>query len=199
MALLALPPLTTGAGLVIYIVAGLSLPLAVGLVALIGLGVTWIVWRQTPATIRPILKHRAMVGLQAGIIATIAYDVCRYIFVTFLHFSFWPFDIFSIFGRLLIGDSAPATIAVAVGVLFHYANGIGFALGYVLLFRRPSIVTGLIWAAVLELFMVSLYPGWLGLKALDEFLSVSIFGHVVYGTVLGAFTRRRLSPSTRDT
>ena len=57
---------------------------------------------------------------------------------------------------------------------------------------------GLAWAAVLELFMVSLYPGWLGLKPLDEFLSVSIFGHIVYGTVLGSVARRGLQEQSSD-
>jgi hypothetical protein len=47
-------------------------------------------------------------------------------------------------------------------------------------------LTGVAWAALLEVFMVTLYPGWLGLRALEEFLSVSIVGHAVYGVVLGA-------------
>jgi hypothetical protein len=38
---------------------------------------------------------------------------------------------------------------------------------------------------MLESIMVSIYPSWLGLKALDEFLSVSILGHVIYGAMLG--------------
>jgi hypothetical protein len=43
--------------------------------------------------------------------------------------------------------------------------------------------------------MVSVYPGWLGMKALDEFLSVSITGHVAYGLVLGWLARSLLRSS----
>lgn len=44
--------------------------------------------------------------------------------------------------------------------------------------------------------MVSVYPGWLGMKALDEFLQVSIFGHFVYGIVLGYFAKRGVKSET---
>ena len=40
----------------------------------------------------------------------------------------------------------------------------------------------------LELCMACLYPQWLRIKAFHEFLEVSAFGHVVYGTVLGILT-----------
>jgi hypothetical protein len=113
--------------------------------------------------------------------------------VTVLHFTFWPFDIFSIFGRLLVGDNAPTAITTGVGILYHYANGIGFAIAFVFLFRRPGVLSGLVWAAMLEFFMVSLYPSWLNLKALDEFLSVSIVGHTIYGLVLGSVARYGVS------
>jgi hypothetical protein len=41
----------------------------------------------------------------------------------------------------------------------------------------------------LELCMVSIYPGWLEMKALNDFLHVSIVGHLVYGTVLGYLSK----------
>ncbi len=128
-------------------------------------------------------------GFKAGILATVAYDASRYIIINVLHLTFWPFDIFSIFGALLIGAGAPAVLREATGILFHYANGIGFSIAFFFLFPRPGIRFGLLWALVLELFMVSLYPGWLGLAALDEFLSVSILGHFAFGATLGLVAR----------
>lgn len=41
------------------------------------------------------------------------------------------------------------------------------------------------WALVLEALMVTFYPGWLDVRAFDEFLTVSVLGHVVHGSVLG--------------
>jgi hypothetical protein len=43
---------------------------------------------------------------------------------------------------------------------------------------------------MLEVIMVSLYPGWLNLAAIDEFVSVSVVGHAVYGATLGILARR---------
>lgn len=189
---LAFLPLTTGIGLVVYILSGVSLPLATAFVGGFAFATAWAIWRRTPLVIRPMLKHRAMIGFLAGIAATIAYDLCRLVFVKLLSLTFWPFDIFAIFGRLLVGNGAPEVVVEGLGVLFHYANGIGFALGFVFLFRRPSLLKGLLWAAVLELFMVSLYPGWLGLKALNDFFSVSILGHTAYGLVLGGISQKSL-------
>jgi hypothetical protein len=44
---------------------------------------------------------------------------------------------------------------------------------------------------ILELAMVTVYPGWLDVKALNELISVSVVGHIVYGVVLG-YTARKL-------
>ena len=62
--------------------------------------------------------------------------------------------------------------------------------GCICLPGRPSgPVAGVAFALGLEACMVLLYPQWLRLQAVDEFLQVSIFGHVVYGVVLGFAAR----------
>jgi hypothetical protein len=137
----------------------------------------------------PGARTRIARGALAGVLATGAYDLCRLVVVKVFGFTFWPFDIFTRFGHLLLGHSASPTAAAAVGTAYHYTNGIGFGIAYVLFVRRPNIRTGLVWAAVLETFMVSLYPGWLDLKALDEFVSVATVGHIAYGVVLGSVSR----------
>ena len=117
--------------------------------------------------------------------ATLAYDLCRLAIVHVFSVEFWPFDVFTRFGQLLVGDSFPSPLVTMVGTVYHYVNGIGFAVAYVLFVRRPRVLTALLWAGVLETFMVSLYPGWLDLKALKEFISISVAGHLAYGLVLG--------------
>jgi hypothetical protein len=184
--LMSVPFLSTGAALAVFILTGISLRTGMAAAAILIAGTVVLarVWLPEPS--RSLARSRAVIGAGAGLLATAAYDLCRLGVVTFTSINYWPFDVFSCFGRLLVGEAAPASMAIAVGTGYHYLNGVGFAVAYTLLVRRPGILTGVAWAALLEVFMVTLYPGWLGLRALDEFLSVSIVGHAVYGVVLGA-------------
>jgi hypothetical protein len=182
-------PVATGAGLFVHIISGVSLVLAALAIGLTGLAGALVFLMRVKRSVRRNIRKRVLFGILAGIIATSCYDLFRYLLVTYLDFSFWPFDIFTIFGQLLLGqDSSPLLITVA-GILYHLANGIGFSIAFFLLFRRPNIFYGLAWALMLESIMVSIYPSWLGLKALDEFLSVSILGHVIYGAMLGTMAQ----------
>jgi hypothetical protein len=188
--LIGLPFLSGGAALVIYIVAGASLPVGIVAVLIVTGAVVLLVWRRLPRHEARAMRARAARGVAAGLAATLAYDGCRLAVVSAFGLSFWPFDTFVRFGRLLVGNGAPPALAIAVGTAYHYANGLGFAVAYVLFVRRPGILSGVLWAALLESVMVSLYPGWLGLRVLDEFLGVSAVGHLAYGIVLGAVARR---------
>jgi len=54
----------------------------------------------------------------------------------------------------------------------------GFALAFaVLAGDRSGVPLGLIWAFVLEALMLTFYPGWLDIRAIHEFATVSILGH----------------------
>src|SRR5579859_7034093 len=117
---LAILPLSTGAGLVVYILTNISLTVGVVVVAIFGLAAGYFVWRRASERNRDLFKHMALVGFWSGLLATLAYDACRYVVVTFLHFTFWPLDIFTIFGRLIIGSSVPLWVITGVGVLYHY-------------------------------------------------------------------------------
>jgi hypothetical protein len=187
---LAVLPLATGVGLVVYILAGISLWLGVGVSMLAGIGAAYIIWCGASPNIRSTIKRRALVGIVAGLVATLAYDLSRYLLVTAFHFTFWPFDIFPIFGRLLVGKQSSRIVLATIGWLYHLTNGTGFGVAFMFLFRKPNLLTGLLWAAILEFCMVTLYPSWLGLKAVNEFLGVSVVGHVAYGAVLGLTASR---------
>lgn len=76
-------------------------------------------------------------------------------------------------------------------------NGVGFGVAYVILFRRPGPLTGMVWGVCLELCMAFLYPSWLRITQLNEFLGVSAFGHVIYGAVLGVVARQMLKERQR--
>ena len=185
--------LATGASLVIYIVSGVSLlgATAVSIATVAGFG-RWR-WLQLAPAERIEMARTLKLGVLSGALATAAYDVFRYLIIEVFAISFWPFDIFTHFGRGLVGADAPAVLVTAAGVLFHIANGVGFATAYTVAFGRAGWMAGIAWAMCLEVMMVSFYPGWLNMKALDEFLQVSVFGHFVYGSVLGYTSRRLLT------
>jgi hypothetical protein len=191
--LLGLAALATGAALLVYFLTGISL--WVGLLVTVTGAITAVgfAWRLLSPEQRLIVRIQACVGVGAGLLATVGYDLSRFILVRVAHFSLWPFDTFRLFGQLLIGTALPTNVALLIGTCYHVANGIGFALAYVFLFGRRGWLAGILWAMGLEVLMVSFYPGWLGLKALDEFLTISVLGHVVYGTILGVCSQRLLA------
>ncbi len=133
---------------------------------------------------------RLRTGLLAGALATAAYDISRWSVEATNLSSSNSFVAIRVFGTGLTGRSPFDAAALAAGWTFHLVNGLGFALAYMFLAagRRWWYAVG--YALVLEAFLVGLYPGWLGLTLTREFLSVSIGGHIAFGTVLGVMAAR---------
>jgi hypothetical protein len=177
----------TGGALLAFFLTGWSLVMFVGV--FVGFAVAaWIVLltylkQETRAEIR----RRLMAGLVAGFPAIAAYDLSRLGFVSLTGSDFSPFGTWPLFGQLL-GARDPAS-AGAAGFVYHLANGLTFACAYAIAVPRGGILGGIAWALILETLMVSFYPGWLDLKALDEFIPVSLVGHLAYGAVLGLLAR----------
>ncbi|GAA4409197.1 hypothetical protein GCM10023187_32130 [Nibrella viscosa] len=182
--------LASGVALLTYIGTGISMALTLLVVVLLFGTIGWLVWQQLPPSRRTFLSRRLRVGVWTGLIATLAYDGCRFALITLTGIQFWPFDIFRLFGQALIGPDQPAIITEIAGLLFHLLNGVSFAIAYTIWFAPSGVLAGIGYALVLEAIMVTVYPGWLGLKALDEFLQVSIVGHLVYGSLVGFLTKR---------
>ena len=181
-------PMATGAALAVNILAGVDLRLAaVGLICL-GSGCWALAIRGLTAPARALLRHRIAVGATAGVVATASYDFVRYGLVSIANFSFQPFHVFTRFGGPLVGRDASVPWLYVAGIAFHVANGIGFAIGYTVIVRRPQRWSAVVFSFALELCMALLYPSWLRMTALQEFLQVSILGHAVYGLVLGTIT-----------
>jgi hypothetical protein len=51
---------------------------------------------------------------------------------------------------------------------------------------------GMLWGLFLELFQLTLYPGWLSIQFLAEFQTISFSAHLIYGATLGLIVYRRL-------
>jgi hypothetical protein len=186
--LLAFVPLFTGIALIVHVVTTISLGLALIFLGVIVATASWLVWRRLPDNARQEILHRVGYGAIAGAAATPVYDLSRLIIVNLFHTAFWPFDIFPIFGQAIAGPQISFSVATTVGVVYHYANGIFFAIAYAIVFASRPWWTGILWALGLEALMLSIYPGWLHPKAFGEFVSISMFGHVAYGITLGAVT-----------
>jgi len=190
-------PMAGGAGLVMHLLAGISLLLAIAFLAALGLAVwVWVLSRLRPDA-RAALWQRARIGVVAGLVGTAAYDLARYGTVALFSMSFQPFHVLNLFGEAFLGPGHSASATFAVGLVYHVSNGTFFGLAYTLVFRRPSWWTGALWGIALELCMATLYTSWLRIQMLREFLEVSAIGHVVYGSVLGLVAAKGVARMTR--
>ena len=190
--------LSTGAALLIYIIAGISLLAAAGLVIAAGVLVAALIWRRADPRSQAQIRVLLRIGIISGVMATSAYDLSRFFLIEITGIAFWPFDIFNVFGQALVGAGYSGPWVRLAGLLYHFANGIGFALAYTIVAGKRGVWAGIVWAMILELMMVSIYPGWLGMQALNEFVQVSVLGHFVYGAVLGYSVRRMLASTEKE-
>ena len=197
--------LFSGAALLTNIIAGVSLPLALGglaLLVLIGLG---IVVTRTDAEANARLMRVALVGIGAGIVATVCYDIAKATLSQLDPSPYNPFEATRTFGTLLIGSAASDTAIQAAGWSFHLLNGTCFGLAYCFLFARDgrtslryAVLTGMGWGVFLETFQLTLYPGWLDVRFYEEFVTISALSHLVYGAILGLLCRAALRRWLRE-
>lgn len=183
--------LSTGASLLVYIFSSFSMLYTLIGIIILAFIIGRLIWRRLPPGKHSEIKRLIGCGTIAGFLATCLYDLSRFVLIKVTGIQFWPFDIFGIFGKALVGEQATGLWVSILGAVFHIANGTTFGIAYTVAFGRKGIRAGLVWAMILELAMVTVYPGWLDVKALDELVSVSVVGHIVYGVVLG-YTARKL-------
>ncbi len=190
-------PFAGGAGLVLHILANVSLPLGIAALAVLGAAIWLVVGTRLRPAARRLLLRRVGVGTVAGLIGTVAYDLVRYGVVAAFSMSLRPFHVFTVFGELFIGANHPAATLFVVGLFYHLSNGMFFGVAYTIVIRRPAWWSGALWGIGLELCMATLYPSWLRIQMLAEFLEVSAIGHLVYGSVLGLVAARGLAIAGR--
>jgi hypothetical protein len=195
---LAMLPAAGGLALIMHILSGVSLLAAYAGLAVLGVVVWLVLLAGGSASARRDLYRRLAIGAAAGFLATIAYDAARYGLVAVLSWSVNPFHAWSLFGEALLGADSSASARFAMGVAYHLMNGIGFGVTFALIVRRPTWWLGVLWGLTLELVMALLYPRWMRIAQLQEFLTMSLLGHVVYGATLGVLTGALLHRSARS-
>lgn len=187
--------LGSGAALLVYILSGVSLRWTFLSIAACASVVLVVAMRRLAPDRRRRLRRRVGIGAACGLAGTIVYDGVRLALVEVGGLDLNPLEAWRLFGIALTDPQQPAAVVMAAGTGFHLINGVAFGVAYTVAFGERGPLAGIAWAFVLETFMVSVYPGWLGLKALGEFLSVSISAHVAYGAVLGWLARALLRSS----
>src|SRR6185312_5095783 len=121
-------------------------------------------------------------GLWAGALATLAYDVVR---IPVAHSGIPVFKAISYFGTVLLGVQAPTPLSETLGWAYHLSNGVSFGLMYAALVSKPRIYSAIIWGLTLEAVMLMTpYAEVFGYRRDAKFFVITIGAHAVYGAVL---------------
>lgn len=181
-------------GLALLIAVPTHLPLSLILIFLVMFATSGgvYIWKRFSLSQRQVVVHRIKAGLIAGFLATAAYDLSRFLLINVFPLHVRPFEAIPLFGQLLVGDQVSHSIHYFVGGIYHLSNGVGFAIAYSIWFATRGWWCGIMWALVLEAAMLAIYPGWLDIKMMDEFVSVSVIGHLIYGATLGSVCKWRV-------
>jgi hypothetical protein len=192
--LLAVAMLSSGGALVSALVLKWSLAVTLPSLGCCAGTVSVLTWRRVGESQRRQLKRHLHVGLLAGLLGTLGYDLARYAVVWIVEWHVNPLKAVPLFGQLLLGPRAPALATWCAGAAYHLLNGVAFAVAYVLILGGRGWLGGILWALGLEAAMLTLYPGWLDLRStvLKEFTVMSVTGHVVYGALIGISSQRLL-------
>ncbi len=183
---------STALAVAVFIIARVSMAgAAAALVVLTGAAWSW-VWRSAPTAVRAGVARRARAGAVGGAAGLVAYNLSRWLLVKIFRLELDPFLTIKLFGRLLLGAGRPAWQTLPAGIAFHVVNGIGLAVAFVVLFGPRGRLAGMAWAVLLEVVMVALYPRWLDIRKIDEFVTVTFGAHLAYGVVLADVARRRM-------
>ncbi|MEK7215696.1 MAG: hypothetical protein AAB289_08895 [Chloroflexota bacterium] len=184
---------TSGAALLGHIYLGMSMSYTVTFLALpvsLLLAGAALMLRRSYHRLH-LLSSRVTTGALWGLAATLAYDAVRPVLVAVFQFSYDPFRAVHIFGQLITGQPVTSVQAQAAGWLYHFWNGAGFGVMYVLVRSQGGAATGFAWGMALQFMMLLAYPSFLQVR-LDNpgFLVTSMVGHGTWGVVLGAGVAR---------
>ena len=182
--------LSSGAALVATITLGWSLALTTAFIAVPALVAVAALSASARRDEQDLFLTRVRIGAVAGILGTAGYDAIRAILEQLGLAAGKSFLAIPLFGSGLTGLPPGDPIAVGAGWAFHAVNGVGFAVAYTLVAAGRAWWMGIVFALFLEGMMVSLYPGWLRVPLTTEFLTLSVSGHFVYGSILGVLARR---------
>jgi hypothetical protein len=136
-------------------------------------------------------------GAVGGLIAAVAYDLCRLVFV--LHGA-QLFKVFPRFGELLLCADDPRWLVQPLGWAYHFSNGAALSIMFLAMVPRASSRI-MFWGAVgCALFvetglLMTPYASFFGLPFDGRFLFLTASAHVVFGITLGVWCSWRVQDS----
>jgi hypothetical protein len=155
------------------------------------------------------LARLVWIGVLAGLVAAVAYDIFRlpFVFSRPLHLASIvpPLDLFKVFprfGAMLLGQAIDqpgySVAAQILGWTYHFSNGATFGVMYVALLGNPARrhwAWGIAMALALEAAMLlTPYTSAFNVPLTATFVVVTLVAHTVFGIVLG----RRVANRTQE-
>ena len=150
------------------------------------------------------LWHAVRIGLMAGLLAAVAYDVFRLPFVFAQEWGLSPilppmklYKVFPRFGAMVLGQTVEqpgySPAAHLVGWAYHFSNGATFGVMYLALIgdaAQRHWAWAVAFAVVLELGMLfTPYPNVFNIPLTSRFVVVTVAAHAVFGICLGVSVR----------
>ena len=151
-----------------------------------------------------------LIGGTGGFLAACAYDAFRIPFVVAAIDHIGPqwlrlplFKVFPRFGAMILNqpidnslsDSQFPLLTHVVGWAYHFSNGMTFGIMLMALIGRIGrhVMAGAIALAVgLELAMLfTPYTGYFGIGLTTKFVVATLVAHLIFGSTLGAYLRKR--------
>ena len=140
-------------------------------------------------------------GAVGGIVAAIAYDLYRLVFVL----QGAPlFKVFPRFGELLLDADEPRWLVHLVGWAYHFSNGAALGIMFLTVVpiasRRLLFGGAIAWAMIVEAtLLLTPYTNFFGLPLDERFLFLTITAHLVFGIILGSWCQWLIRPGTIHT
>jgi hypothetical protein len=146
------------------------------------------------------LWRAVLVGLAAGLVAAIAYDIFRLPFVFAKEWgvdSIVPrmnlFKVFPRFGAMVLGEPIEqaeySVAAQLIGWIYHFSNGATFGVMYLAVIgdaHRRHWAWAIAFALVLEVAMlVTPYPSTFNIPITTQFITITVAAHAIFGLALG--------------
>jgi len=143
------------------------------------------------------LYRLVLIGVVAGLVAAVAYDVFR---LPFVFSKRWGLDgvvpqmplfkVFPMFGAMILGGSDASSLAANLtGWFYHFSNGAMFGVIYGALVNgqwRRRWPVAIVFAVGLELGMLfTPYPATFGIRMTATFVVVTMAAHAIFGVVMG--------------
>jgi len=137
-----------------------------------------------------VLLNGLVVGVVGGLIATVVYDVVRWVLNQTVFTHFHPFKAIYIFGSWITGKDVWTTEAALAGWIYHFWNGLSIALFYTLTFGRRHWLYAVGWALFMEACTLGLFPYFIQVTNQLDFIALSMIGHFAYGVALGLIAQK---------